>query len=850
MNYSYFHSAAIPLLHTFRSLALILVFLTAILALFYSPTSAQAQESCGDIISINPFTGEIEQVAIEDCADPFGTVDSDRVVDVVISQDGRSVTQGQTITLDAGSSGLNLSASYNHLDEDFFTPTSDDIQLFVHDGDNYRSVNQNEVDIAGTYTVVHTVEFLPVAVQNWSDSVRDWLIPTAHAQGFGPPLERTAITFTISLEEPEPAGASSVLFLPGIQASRLYKEGLFGTEDRIWEPDGLNDVSQLQMTETGASINDVYTRDIIDELPITGQNIYKGLAQFLDTRVAAEVISTWEAFPYDWRYDVVTVAETGTLNDNIRVSLIGTVERLAEENNGQVTLLAHSNGGLVAKALMIELEKRGKEELVDQIIFVASPQTGTPKALGALLHGLDQSTPLGLLMNKPTARSVIKNIPGMYGLLPTAAYLNSVSEPIVTFEPGEATQEFVNQYGSEINDMLEFQAFLKGGEGRGEPDFANLDQPAIANNSMVDRLADYRNDLDSWGAPSSVDVVVIVGVGLPTLQEIQYRSVRQLDCGNDVCVSAPDKLLPFGRFDLYGDETVASISAEAYLGDKRSFYLDLFEVDVSRVSAFDFTHANITEVEEVETLLAAILADRSTDNINYVSSTLPDFDTVTYEILSTHSPVTLIVRDEDGNETSIDKTGTVIKTEIPGSRTFSLASSTYLFIPEYVSYQAEVQGYSAGSYTLRVERLSGGDELNLVSEFQAATVTPNMVATFTNTENGISNIVTDYDGDGVVDEITTPEGEVVADIITYEDLHQHIDHLEIKRNYKKILQRSAKIAERFNLKAEKQPRLKRLEHLLLRRLETAAKWYERRGIITEQELAGLQEIIDKLKIND
>ena len=287
---------------------------------------------------------------------------------------------------------------------------------------------------------------------------------------------------------------------------------------------------------------------------------------------------------------------------------------------------------------------------------------------------------------------------------------------------------------------------------------------------MIEALADYRQDLDSWVAPSSVDVVEIIGVGLPTLQEIQYRSVRQLDCGNDVCVSAPEKLIPFGRFDLYGDETVAAVSASAYLGDKRLFYLNLEEYEDSTRTLVDYSHANISEVEGIEILLAAILANRPTDEIDFIYENMPTFDEITYEILSTHSPVTLSVRDEDGNETSIDKTGTMIKTEIPGSRTFALASSTYVFIPEVVSYQAEVQGYAAGSYTLRVERLSNGNDLDLVSEFQAARVTPNMIATFTNTGEGISNISTDYDGDGVVDEVITPDGEIIIDTISYDEV--------------------------------------------------------------------------------
>ena len=662
----------------------------------------------------------------------------------------------------------------------------------------------------------------------------------------------TQVLVTGEVQPPEPTGASSVLFLPGIQASRLYKEGLI-FEDKIWEPTGLNDVGQLAMTEEGESVNEIYTRDIVDELPITGQNIYKGLTEFLDTRINADIISTWESFPYDWRYNVMTIAETGTLNDNLRVSLIGTVERLAEENNSKVTLLAHSNGGLVAKALMLELEKQGKEELVDRIIFLASPQTGTPKALGALLHGVDQSTPLGLLMDKPTARSIIKNIPGMYGLLPTETYLDSVTKPVVTFEPGQATQEFIDQYGTEINNISNLENFLKGEDGRVQPDFSDLDKPAVANSNMIDALPNYRNDLDSWVAPSSVDVVEIVGVGLPTLQEIQYRSIRQLDCGNDVCASAPEKLLPFGRFDLYGDETVTAVSASAYSGDKRSFYLDLQAFEQDTLTVLDYKHSNISEVEEIEILLAAVLADRLTDNIDYISDTLPNFNTVTYEILSTHSPVTLSVRDSEGNETSVDQTGTEIKTEIVGSRVFTIAGSTYVFIPSEVDYEAEVRGYAAGSYTLRVEQLNAGVDTQLLSEFQAATVTPSMVATFSSADVGISNVSTDYDADGEIDEVLTPQGVVVVaddEFVSYQDLHEYIKELNVSRNEKRFLQRLAKLANRFDNKAESNPRLQRVEHFLLDKIKRISRWYNKRDILTNEEYEDLKLIIKTLKSYD
>ena len=42
-----------------------------IVMIFALPFVTFAEETCGDIVSINPYSGDTEQVAIEDCSDPF-----------------------------------------------------------------------------------------------------------------------------------------------------------------------------------------------------------------------------------------------------------------------------------------------------------------------------------------------------------------------------------------------------------------------------------------------------------------------------------------------------------------------------------------------------------------------------------------------------------------------------------------------------------------------------------------------------------------------------------------------------------------------------------------------------------
>ena len=62
---------------------------------------------------------------------------------------------------------------------------------------------------------------------------------------------------------------SNVLFLPGLQASRLYKEkNILGAivEDQLWEPNANSDVEALYLNVDGASKNSgIYTSDIIKE---------------------------------------------------------------------------------------------------------------------------------------------------------------------------------------------------------------------------------------------------------------------------------------------------------------------------------------------------------------------------------------------------------------------------------------------------------------------------------------------------------------------------------------------------------------------------------------------------------
>ena len=193
--------------------------------------------------------------------------------------------------------------------------------------------------------------------------------------------------FTIAAES---KGASSVLFLPGIQASRLFKDGLLGSEDQIWEPDGNQDVGQLVMTEEGDSVNQIYVKEkeIMEEIafPTLGTNVYKSFVILLNTLKTTKIIKDYTPFAYDWRFDVNDIA-TGDVNYKNEVkNLVSEIENLASSSyTGKVTIVGHSNGGLVGKMLISELDRQGKADLVDKLVKIGTPQLGAPKAILAML---------------------------------------------------------------------------------------------------------------------------------------------------------------------------------------------------------------------------------------------------------------------------------------------------------------------------------------------------------------------------------------------------------------------------------------------------------------------------------
>ncbi len=723
-------------------------------------TDSDEDDEAGVEVPCGRFIFSAENIqAVTDCENPFGMVQSNEVLHVTFTE--TVLTAGARLPL------LRETGQFTIVGTD---PGANEVtqRLFFHDGMDYRF----ESDLTGTYVFTATGTYTIVVTENLltvSDSwYLDWwqkIVPTAHA-AIG---DVSVITFEVT----EPADievceldscASSVLFLPGIQASRLYTRHPVEFENRIWEPFGNADVRKLEMTPSGVSVNDVYTRDILAEI-FGVSNVYEGFMEHLETLVAEEVIADWQPFAYDWRYDVFSVVQNGTLTrpagilqELVPVFPQQAVEGLAAESySGKVTIVAHSNGGLLAKALMLQLEAAGKADLVDEIIFVGSPQLGTPKAIGTILHGYDQKQALGLIIDDEVAREVITNLPGAYGLLPGASYFAARPDPVISFVDRPVTSDLRNAYGAEITAEATLQDFMVGeADGRVAP--ATIYEPGLANTDMLTAaLSPQRALLDAWRAPAGTKVTEVVGVGLDTEIGFEYQAFTERMCTAIFFCQNVTFAAPVPQYTQFGDQTVVGESAAGYQGEKETFYFDLKRL--REVNSIRLNHSNITEAVSIQDLVTTRLTDDSVESIPFITDTPGDFATERV-MLGAHSPVALRVVDGAGNVTGLID-GRIV-TDIPGSSYREIAGSIYIIVPAGLDLVIEIVGEGEGGMTFTVTDLVG-DESLARHHIAVATITESTIITSALTANALAALAVDTDGDGVIDGRIHPvSGELLA----------------------------------------------------------------------------------------
>jgi pimeloyl-ACP methyl ester carboxylesterase len=566
---------------------------------------------------------------------------------------------------------------------------------------------------------------------------------------------------------------SNVIFLPGVEASRLYAYddpncALINCENQLWEPNRNEDVKKLYLDANGKSTDayPIYTRDIISEAT-GGKNIYQSFIDTMDDlKDTKHLINDWAPVPYDWRLSLEDILQSGAKDSEGNIVygdttsapyIITELKRLAvSSKTGKVTIVTHSNGGLVAKALMQKIGDAETKKLIDEVVMVGAPQVGTPIAIGAMLHGYQQDLMSGLILSRSTARGLAEYMPSAYTLLPFDTYFDTVETPVITID-ADKLPEWSAKYGDTINSQSEMNHFLTDDYKRVPATDTDVQSPTTLHTSLLDDAVTRQNTLDDWVAPAGVKVVQIAGWGVPmTVSGMHYTTKTKVLCEKDLCSAPHEQFTAEPVFTVDGDGTVVTPSA-LWMGNVERYWVDLDSYNIFLARHVD--HSTIFEVSDLDTFIADLITHtaKPLSDYSYLSTEVPPTDNKDRLQYSLHSPLSLDLYDEQGRHTGLDKDGN-IEEQIPGTYYRQFGEVKYIFSDTGAHYRIVMNGYAKGTFTLEVESLKGDVSTGKIV-FKDMPTTDKTKATLSidGGINSVQDLAIDEDGDGVTDHTVHPK---------------------------------------------------------------------------------------------
>jgi pimeloyl-ACP methyl ester carboxylesterase len=657
------------------------------------------------------------------------------------------------------------------------------------------------------------------------------------------------IKFRITDVNAPAACCSNVLFIPGIKGSVLSKDDLIGG-DTLWPPTiWSDDVSQLALTSEGESINEIYVEGVLGDFTVgpLALPIYSPFISFMDRLVTGGTISGWSSLPYDWRFSPETILEEGIKTNNEVVDVIATIEELAASSNtGQISIVAHSMGGIMGKAIIKELEVQGKDNLIDSFVMVGSPQLGTPQAIASLLHGDGEGIPnnvqgyFAILNNSvaepAAARAIAQQMPSAFNLLPSFKYFDKVSDPVITFDTSASyTEPWRKEWGDSIANHADYQEFLAGqGAIRTKPAANDLNTPEILSSTLLADAIAVHASYDSYVFPEHIRVVEVAGWGRPTAKAIHYTTEHGQPDYNPV-------------FTREGDKTVVYPSALSSQGEE--YYFNLF--DFNEAFDTDVEHKDLLSITAIQHAIVSVIKEESIKIADHLSDSKPSLSNIDEQLLiSAHSPVALGASDSDGNFTGIKLESGEILEEIPGSSLLIFGKSQYIFLPKEGVYDFIYKGTDSGSTTIKVASFVN-DIIAPIIKYTDIPTSDTTSATFKIDSESPENTVIQIDenSDGVVDEVVQPDGSAPQEFSLEElvmVLKFKINDLNLQDSLKKKLLKFVAAFEK-TLKIKKPFPRKLLSHGALHVFQVEIERLKKKRKLSVEQAAELLDIIAKIK---
>lgn len=628
---------------------------------------------------------------------------------------------------------------------------------------------------------------------------------------------------------------SSVVFIPGLMATRLHLD-----DNQLWEPNRNADVEKLYLDENGQSINQsIQVGEIIDTTNVLGSigstRIYKSFIEDMDSLVEKGVITSWEALPYDWRLGI----DSSSIDP-----LISEIEKVASTSiTKKVNIVAHSHGGLVAKYIIDYLKINGREELIDNLIMVATPQLGTPNAVGALLHGDGQELGLGFVLNKKNARKWGENMMSAYNLLPSIEYLEKVNSPLVYFDGSlDSINTWRSTYGDLVDSYEEFESFITGGEGRSKPVFEDVGSPNTINYPLFSESQNTHQILDYMTFNSPLKVYNIAGWGKMTPIAIKYFSTPHCGIGNLFCITGKELGLDHSTVKTFdGDGTVVSPSS-TFGENTENYYLNLQELNTNMSK--NFGHSTILEVPSLLDLMNNIIVGSSTDNISYITQEQPNVVPFKNIEIGMHSPADIHIYDLKGNHTGLVKNQAnsdlvIFEENVPNSSYEEWGEGKYITVQNSSDIKIKINGTDLGTFTLDIKDPDTNQLLVGFADIPVTELTKAEIALSSNVAS--TTLLLDYNGDNKIDFVIKPSSDLEP-ILYLNILKQTIISFNLKEKVeKKLLDKIDKVIKVLNKDKDKKA-LSKLKKLSIN--ITNKNWKAKK--MTEVQKNEIISIIDEI----
>ncbi|HEY0011102.1 MAG TPA: hypothetical protein VGB97_04340 [Candidatus Paceibacterota bacterium] len=676
--------------------------------------------------------------------------------------DARAEVYSRGTEFPSGSSNTFVAASQG---DDFVVSHVDNPQAFPTAMQPHCFTFANEVQVHAGQAYVFTIDLKSINPHGFYLAGASYRSYGVTNQVYTPAAGNTAfwVGFAIPFELRQGSGTrsglSNVLFIPGLQGSRLY-ERVAGIENRRWELTPVlsqHDAQALYLNPDGSSMRAIYTKEgsAIEkvDVPFASFDLYHSFLGKLARLKQEGAMQDFTAFAYDWRMDPQGVVEEGTSYEGGTRFVTDDVVRLAGTSaTGKVTIIGHSNGGLVAKALLNRLQREGKEHLVDVVILADVPQLGTPETLLPMLHGDYGALTSygGIYLNNVNARGLAAHMPDAYALLPSPGYFERVIDSVIDLSgaPSLRTAAGVNAH---VASFADFRRFI-GGSGRSAPSKTDVETPSVLASSLLARAEETHEALDAWNPPHGVRVVEVAGWGLDTATGIAYTEEPVRKCALFVCRNAT-KLRHRALMAIDGDGTVVTPSQLA--GGNETYVINLPEAN--RAAGKNWRHADVTESAPFHALFDELMRPTGTLPA-FVSHNIPDAPSRSRMRMRVLSPVSLHTYDEAGRHTGpVRLPGQSAEVaykeeEIPNSYYAEYGEGKYVGLPASGTVRVEMAGLASGTFTYEMESVSESGEVALVvfKDVPVATSTRATVSVV-NGRIGDASLQLDMDGDGVVD---------------------------------------------------------------------------------------------------